>query len=142
MSDSGDRTDERESTRERVRVCETSVLPSGEYTLVGVDGVQVGVLNVDGDYYAIQNECAHQGGPVCEGDVRPELVGEFVEPGQRVTERHGERLTIACPWHGWEYDLETGRHLGVDDIAIRTYEVVEDDGVLYVEKSVDSSPSQ
>ena len=127
---------------DRIRVCAVEELPVGEYTLVGVDGQQVGVLNADGTYYAIQNECPHQGGPVCKGSVRPELVGEFVEPGERVREYHGERQVIACPWHGWEYDLETGVHMGVDDIELRTYDVVERDGVLYVEKSASSPDSQ
>lgn len=129
-------------TESLVRVCEVPELPEGERTLVEVEEVIVGVLNVDGEYYAIENECAHQGGPVCDGSVRPELVGEFVAPGERVQESHGERSVIACPWHGWEYDLETGRHLGVEDISLRTYEVIEDDGVLYVEKSASSSSSQ
>lgn len=118
---------------DRVRVCDVEELPPGERTLTDVDGTVVGVLNVDGDYYAIENECAHQGGPVCEGKVQPELVGEFTEPGKRVREHPGERMVVACPWHGWEYDLETGAHLGVDDIAIQAYDVVVDDGVLYVE---------
>lgn len=126
----------------RLYVCDAADLPAGDSTLVEVDDVLVGVFNVDGEYYAIENECAHQGGPVCSGDVRPELVGEFVEPGERVEEYHGDRPVIACPWHGWEYDLETGRHLGVDDIALRAYTVVEDDGDLYVEKSASSSDSR
>jgi nitrite reductase/ring-hydroxylating ferredoxin subunit len=127
---------------DRLRVCDAEELPAGDHALVDVDGVQVGVFNVDGEYYAIQNECAHQGGPVCAGDVRPELRAEFEAPGERVRESHGDRPVIACPWHGWEYDLETGSHLGVQDIAVRTYPVVEDDGVVYVEKSASSPDSQ
>lgn len=137
MSRSGDA-----ASADRLRVCDAAELSAGDYALLEVDDVLVGVFNVDGEYYAIENECAHQGGPVCSGDVRPELLSEFTEPGERVREFHGERPVIACPWHGWEYDLATGKHLGVDDIAIRTYDVVEDHGVLYVEKSASSSDSQ
>ena len=85
------------SSDDRVYVCESGELPAGDHLLTEVDGAQVGVFNVDGEYYAIENKCAHQGGPVCQGDVRPELVGEFVEPGERVEESHGDRLVIACP---------------------------------------------
>lgn len=130
------------SSDDRVYVCESGELPAGDHLLTEVDGAQVGVFNVDGEYYAIENKCAHQGGPVCQGDVRPELVGEFVEPGECVEESHGDRLVIACPWHGWEYDLETGNHLGVDDIAIPAYSVFESEGGIYVEKSASSSTSQ
>lgn len=117
----------------RIRVCRTEELPPGERRLVTVDETPVGVLNVDGEYYAIENECAHQGGPVCKGKVQPELVGEYSEPGARVHERPGERLAIACPWHGWEYDLETGRHLGVTDIALETFDVTVEQDVIYLE---------
>lgn len=119
---------------DRVRVCDAADLPPDERTTVIVDGTQVGVLNVDGDYYALENRCRHQHGPVCAGKVQPELVGEFVEPGERVEEHPGERLAIACPWHGWEYDLETGVHLGVADVALETFDVSVEDGTIYVEK--------
>lgn len=125
----------------RVRVCDAEELPPGERALVDVDGTVVCVLNVDGEYYAIQNECAHQGGPVCKGKVHPELLGEFVEPGERVRERHGERMVVACPWHGWEYDLETGDHLGVKDISIEAFSVAVEDGVVYVETSAAATDS-
>ena len=119
---------------ERQRVCEATELPPRARRSISVDGTPVCVLNVDGEYYAIQNECAHQGGPLCEGKVQSELVGEFVEPGQRVREYPGEQQAIACPWHGWEYDLETGVHLGVTDIELETFETVLNDGIVYLEQ--------
>jgi nitrite reductase (NADH) small subunit len=118
---------------ERLRVCKADDIQSGEHRLISVNGAAVCVLNVDGDYYAIRNECAHQGGPLCKGKVQPELVGEFVEPGERVQEHHGERLAIACPWHGWEYDLEKGVHLGAEDIELETFDVIVEKGTLYIE---------
>lgn len=117
----------------RVEVCPEDELPSGERVLVDVDGTAVGVLNVEGEYYAIANECVHQGGPVCAGKVQPELVAEFEEPGERVRERPGDRPVIACPWHGWEYDLETGDHLGDDSLSLPTYDVVFAGGTLYLD---------
>lgn len=125
-----------------VPVCDIDNLPPGERVFLNVDGTAVGVLNVDGEYYAIQNECAHQGGPICQGKDRPELVGEFAEPGERIQEYHGDRMVIACPWHGWEYDLRTGSHLGVSDIAIKAYNVVVEDDIVYVEKSAFSPDAQ
>ena len=125
-----------------VPVCSVDDLPPGERVHVTMDGTVVGVLNIDGEYYAIQNECAHQSGPICQGKVHPELIGEFVEPGERVREYPGDRIVIACPWHGWEYDLQTGSHLGVPDIAIKAYDVVVEDGIIYVEKSASSPDDQ
>lgn len=127
---------------DRTRVCGVDDLLPGERTLVDIDDTVVCVMQIEDEYYAIENECAHQGGPLCKGKVQPELIGEFTEPGERITERPGDRLVVACPWHGWEYDLETGVHLGVDDIAIETYDVVVDNEVVYVEKSASSPDDQ
>ena len=127
MSDAGD-------DRDLVRVCDVAELHDGERRMVEVDGREVGVLNVEGDYYAIANTCAHMGGPVCEGKVQGALKGEFLGPGKRVNEYFADELAIACPWHGWEYDLATGEHLGDDDIRIPTYDVVVEDGTVFVER--------
>lgn len=117
---------------DRVRVCPVDELDSGDRTIVELDGREVGVLNVGGEYYAISNECAHRGGPVCDGKVQGALVGEYRGPGQRVDESFSKDLAIACPLHGWEYDLATGVHLGDDDVSIPTYEVVVDGGTIYI----------
>ena len=45
----------------------------GDRRLVQVDGTAVGVFNLDGEYYALQNTCPHQYGPVCRGNVRPAI---------------------------------------------------------------------
>lgn len=116
-----------------VYVCEVDDLAEGERRLVETADGEVGVLNVDGEYYAISNVCAHRGGPVCEGKVGGALVGEFRGPGERVDEDFSDDPAIACPLHGWEYDLATGVHLGDDDIAIPTYDVVVKRGSLYLE---------
>ena len=117
----------------RARVCTAAELPPGERRVVELDGRTVGVFNVDGHYYAIGGECPHRGGPVCEGQLGRELVAEFVGLGERIEEQYAENPVIACPWHGWEYDLATGVHLGDDRIQLPTFDVVEDDGDLFVE---------
>lgn len=118
---------------ERVRVCAVDELGEGDRQIIEANGVEIGVLNVDGELHAISNVCAHMGGPVCEGKVQGTLVGEYEGPGKRVNETFSDDLAIACPLHGWEYDLETGVHLGDDDIRIPTYDVVTEDGYIYVE---------
>lgn len=127
---------------ELVHVCDVEDLQPGEKTQVMVQGTPVCVRNISEEYYALENECPHQGGPLCQGKVQPELVGEFEQPGERVREYHGDNLVVACPWHGWEYDLQTGKHLGVEDIAVKTYNVVIEGDVLYVEKSASSPDDQ
>ena len=117
---------------ERVRVGPAESLAPGDRELVSVDGNEVGVFNVHGDYYALSNRCPHRDGPVCEGKVTDALVGEWAGIGERIHETMDGDPAIACPWHGWEFDMETGVHLGDDAFAVRTYDVEVDDGVVYV----------
>lgn len=64
---------------------------------------------------------------------RKELVAEFEEPSKRVKRGYDEdQCIISCPWHGWSYELDTGEHLGNDEVVLPTYEVVVEDGVVYV----------
>ena len=78
-----------------------------------VDGREVGVvLESDGTPHGIRNRCPHHCGPLCLGTVVDRVEGE---PG--VYELTGRR-TLRCPWHGWEFDLETG--VCVDEPALRT----------------------
>ena len=119
---------------ERIEVGPVDELGPGERRIVSAGETSIGVLNVEGEYYAFENACCHQGGPVCEGRVRGRLEGVYEGPGEFVTERFSDRLTIMCPWHGWEYDLETGDHLGVSDIALATFEVTVDEGTVFLER--------
>ena len=118
---------------ERVEVCTAEELPEGERTVVEAAGREIAVIHKGGDLYGILNTCAHMGGPLCDGHVHGALVGEYTGPGERVVESYSDDLAIACPWHGWEYDLASGEHLGDDDIVLPTYDVVEDGGTIYVE---------
>jgi len=119
---------------DRIRVADAADLGPDDRALVTVDGAPVAVVNYDGEYYAIENTCLHQCGPLAKGRVKGALTGEWDAPGERVDEFFDEeRPAIACPLHGWEYDLETGDHLGADDLSLSTYPVVVEDGVVYVD---------
>ena len=71
------------------------------------DGDEVAVYNVNGEYYATDNFCPHQGAPLADG----QLCGHIVE----------------CGWHGWQFDVRTGECLTVKD-RIRTFEVRTEEG--------------
>jgi nitrite reductase (NADH) small subunit len=95
--------------------------------LVDVNGRQVGVVSVEDAFYAVSDRCPHMGASMCRGTVS----GTFVEapPHRLVYGRHGR--VIRCPWHGWEFDLETGRSLlEPERFGLRTYQVTVEDGVV------------
>ena len=83
------------------------------YVVARVDGREVGALRDDGTgaVHGLRNRCPHHGGPLCLGTVRERLAGS---PGDY--ELTGQSV-LRCPWHGWEFDLETGRCL--DDPTLR-----------------------
>lgn len=90
---------------ERHVVAHVDEIPPGSRKIVEVAGRSIGVFNVDGTLYALRNRCPHQGGPLCEGFLMSSLRSSG--PGH-YDHRPGEAL-IRCPWHGWEFDIATGR---------------------------------
>lgn len=86
-------------------MAEAEGIPPGSRMIVRLQGREIGIFNVAGKYFAVRNLCAHQGGPLCEGA----LVGSLrsARPGEY--EFDDTRKFLECPWHGWEYDLETGQ---------------------------------
>ncbi len=71
-----------------VKACKKSDIKEGTGKIVLLEGKPIAIFNVNGKFCAIDNECAHQGGPLGEGYL--------------------EGFTVTCPWHGWDYDVSTG----------------------------------
>jgi nitrite reductase (NADH) small subunit len=90
-------------------VAAESEIPEGGGVLVVAGGVEVGVFRVGGRVVAYENRCAHQGGPVCIGEIMGRYEEVLGPDGTTVDERFADVLHLVCPWHGWEYDLATGR---------------------------------
>jgi nitrite reductase/ring-hydroxylating ferredoxin subunit len=110
-----------------------SDVPEGGGVLLVADGVEVGVFRVRGRLVAYENRCAHQGGPVCTGEVMGRYEELLGPGGASLGERFStDRLHIVCPWHGWEYDLETGRCHADRRFGLRAYPVTVRDGRVYV----------
>ena len=79
--------------------------PAGTRKLIDIKGRQIAVFNIKGEFFSLANRCPHQGGSLCEGRLTG-LV-EAKEPGEYRYSRQGE--IIRCPWHGWEFDVRTGK---------------------------------
>ncbi len=72
----------------KVKVAEVNDINEGEGRVVQVDGKAIALFRSEGGFYAIDNVCAHRGGPLGEGSLDGDVV--------------------VCPWHGWEYNIKTG----------------------------------
>jgi nitrite reductase/ring-hydroxylating ferredoxin subunit len=104
----------------KVVVCRLEDFPPGERKIVKAGPRSIGVFNVEGEFFAIRNRCPHQGGPLCLGRLSPWAIA--TGPG-KVTMEGPPRL-VACPWHGWEYDLETGQSfMGPGETRVKAYDV-------------------
>jgi len=111
-------------------VCPLHELPPGTRKIVLLNGrgPGVGVFNVSGRLYAIKNTCPHQGGPLCLGPVcgTTRAVWPSAGPPQPEWVRDGEILR--CPWHGWEFELSTGRLVAPLRERVKTYDVTVEAG--------------
>lgn len=87
------------------RVCRVSELPPGERRLVTLAGKSLGVFNVGGTFHALRNVCPHQFAPLCAGKITG--CAPTTPVGEYAWENAGG--IIRCPWHGWEFDIATGR---------------------------------
>ena len=108
-------------------------LQEGSVKIVEINGVEVGVLKVLGQIRAFENRCPHQGGPVCYGEILGQVEAVLDDRKQIVSERLSEEnFNLICPWHGWTYDALTGECIGDRKIRLKSWEVVEKEGQVYL----------
>lgn len=86
-------------------VCPLAELPPGTARRVTLDRRDIAVFNVDGRLWAIADRCPHEGASLSRGQVGGVVVSDG--PGDYRIERPGSM--VRCPWHGWEFELATGR---------------------------------
>lgn len=88
-------------------------LEAGGVMLVDVDGTEVAVFNIDGEFYALADVCTHDGGTLADGTV--------------------EGYEIECPRHGARFDIRTGKVMtppAYEDVTV--YPVRVDNGRVQV----------
>jgi nitrite reductase/ring-hydroxylating ferredoxin subunit len=102
-----------------------SQFPLDEVRLVTVGHTEVGVVRTASGIYGMRNRCPHMGAPICAGDV----VGTFEPSAPDEFDYHPERPAVRCPWHRWEWSLETGTAIGKTTkgrLKLYRVEVVDD----------------
>lgn len=105
-------------------------LPPGSAIIVPRGKFGIGVYNVGGNFFALTNYCLHRGAPLCLGLVTGMVVAGAA-PYESELIRVGEFLR--CPWHGWEFEIATGRSVAYPEKAIRTYPVRVENGTVILE---------
>ena len=93
-------------------------LPPGSVKIVVAGSISVGVYNLDGEFFAIEDRCSHDDGPLCEGDFDPETG------------------VAICPRHGANFDIRSGRPLTLPAYEpVDTFPVRVVDGMVKVDVS-------
>ena len=93
------------------KVAKLGDLPPGEGMVIEVEGKDIALFNVEGVFYALDNVCPHRGGPLGEGFLQGKIV--------------------TCPWHGWKFDVTTGRSSVNPEASVSCYTVkVEGEDIL------------
>jgi 3-phenylpropionate/trans-cinnamate dioxygenase ferredoxin subunit len=99
-----------------IEVAPVDELPPGSMRLVPAGDRLVGVFNCEGTYYAIEDRCSHDDGPLAEGDWDPEA------------------CVVVCPRHGSRFDLQTGIPMSLPAFeAVDVFPVSVRDGMVIVE---------
>lgn len=97
-------------------MCPVEELPPGEMKIVVSGDLAVGVYNLGGEYYALEDRCSHDDGPLCEG--------EYDE----------ETGVVICPRHGANFDIRTGAALTLPAYQpVSVYPVHVVDGMIRIE---------
>ena len=96
-----------------VRVADAEECPAGALLRVEIEGTDVVLANVDGDYYALLDRCSHQDYPLSDGEL--------------------EGTRLECIYHGARFDVCTGRAVQLPAIRpVKTFEVEVRDGDVYL----------
>jgi nitrite reductase (NADH) small subunit len=96
--------------------------PEGKHRVVEVAGREIGIFNIRGELHALPNICPHQTGPLCRAK---KLIGSFDarKEGDWKREWVHDGEVIACPWHGLENHVPSGRCLAFPHIRLRKYDI-------------------
>ena len=93
------------------KIAKKGDVPPGSGKVIEAGGKEIALFNCDGQFYAINNVCVHQGGPLGEGYL--------------------EGTVVTCPWHGWQYDVTNGVSPVESSIRTECYPIkVEGEDIL------------
>lgn len=97
-----------------VTVAKTADVKPGQGLIAEAGGRSLAVFNVDGKFHVIDNTCCHRGGPLGDGEL--------------------DGTVVTCPWHGWQYDVTTGRCIAPSpNASVPAYPVTVDGGEIKIE---------
>ena len=104
------------------KVASTTEVAPGRGRTIRVEGRQIALFNLDGDFVAIDDACPHMRADLSCGQL--------------------EGRTVTCTWHGWQFDLDTGKCINVEWAQVRRYPVRLDGEEVYLTVEPDPEPEE
>lgn len=102
-------------TENMIRLIESSAIPEGgSHLVVTEEGDEIVLFKVQGEIFALANACPHEGGPLCEGNIKG--------------------TKVVCPWHEWEFDIRSGKCVNVPGCDALTVPIKVIDGIIYLDE--------
>jgi nitrite reductase (NADH) small subunit len=115
-----------------VLIGEVKEFADGDYRVLRVENFEFGIFRQGDRIVAYENQCPHDGGPVCQGKVIPRVEEQLASDQTSKGLKFSSKRNVVCPWHGWEFDIETGRHAGDPKYRLRPVNVQVRDNRVYV----------
>lgn len=110
-----------------------SEFAENDHRVVAVGGIEVGIFRLGQKLVAYKNECPHYGGPVCQGRVFRQTEEQLGPDKTSRGLRFAAARNIVCPWHGYEFNLETGCHPGDARLRLEPVAVAVRDARIYLQ---------
>lgn len=104
---------------ELIPVAPAEEVPPGNHRTFNIEDLELAIFNLGGQWAAVENRCPHNGASLALGTV--------------------EAGVVACPWHGWKFELQTGTCVGRPGVVLRRFPVTVRDGFVCVD--VESPPA-
>jgi nitrite reductase (NADH) small subunit/3-phenylpropionate/trans-cinnamate dioxygenase ferredoxin subunit len=96
-----------------VYVAKAVEIAPGQIREIRLEGMTIALANVGGQFHALSNTCLHRGGPLGQGSLQGNMV--------------------TCPWHGWSFDVISGKVSGSQSAGVASYPVERRGEDLYVD---------
>jgi nitrite reductase (NADH) small subunit len=96
-----------------------SQIPDGGALRVEADGNPIALFRMGDQVHAINAVCIHRGGPLDEGEL--------------------EDGVVTCPWHGWQYDVRTGKCINTGE-TVECYPVEVREGAVFLAGPAQGKP--
>jgi nitrite reductase/ring-hydroxylating ferredoxin subunit len=107
-------------------------IADGDHRIFRIGELEVGVFRLGAAVHAWENRCPHAGGPVCQGRIYRKVEEVLDAERKSLGLRFSATPQIVCPWHGYEYDIVTGRHPGDPKLRLRPVEASVREGRIYL----------